>query len=512
VLLLALVARLIYLFAISNPENAGDGLYTDVYQHWQIAYLTKEIGLDHGLRLWDLKGVEYFWGSLHPIVLVILFFVTGSTDIVLARIQSLAFGSLGVVLIFHLCRRYWNLSVALAATAFAAIAPTSVFNDSSGMLEPMGVSLSLLGIWLLPKRSLGAGIAWGIATAARPEAWLSSPGLLLASFLRRATVRRWVLLLLGFVSVMAAQMAFLNARTGNPIYPVYWNYLANAGGLWMKPLIASQQSARPWFVALWAMAMLGLLTTLWRRPRSCLLLLYGFGSCALVFGLFGLTAFITEWYPWRWMMWILAFPYDFAALLVAIGLFVIVPRYVGNRIRPLTWLTAGVLLVAVELTWIPIQTAYTSTASAWGTDVATGRYIASIFRQPDYRGGALNLPPPDHPAVTYALVHYGGLEGRHFISQLYDPFYYLPAGYHYADHPATAGTLLQCWLSSTNTSIFVMPDDRADYLAYATDHPAWFEMVGRVAAYSWTIEAVHVPTPSPETCAQSALNARAGGE
>src|SRR5207253_4652285 len=92
----------------------------------------KEIGLSHGLRLWDLKGVEYFWGSLHPIVLVIVFFVTGSTDIVLARIQSLAFGSLGVVLIFHLCRRYWNLSVAIAATAFAAIAPTSVFNDSSG--------------------------------------------------------------------------------------------------------------------------------------------------------------------------------------------------------------------------------------------------------------------------------------------------------------------------------------------------------------------------------------------
>jgi len=512
VLLIALVPRLIYLFAISNPENAGDGLYTDVYQHWQIAYLTKEIGLGHGLRLWDLKGVEYFWGSLHPIVLVILFFITGSTDIVLARIQSLAFGSLSVVLIFHLCRRYWNLSVAVAATAFAAIAPTSVFNDASGMLEPMGVSLSLLGIWLLPKRSLGAGIAWGLATAARPEAWLSSPGLVLASFLRHATVRRWFLLLLGFVSVMAAQMAFLNTRTGNPIYPLYWNYLANACGLWMKPLIASQQAARPWFVALWVMATVGLLTTLWRRPRSYLLLLYGFGSCALVFGLFGLTAFITEWYPWRWMMWILAFPYDFAALLVAIGLFVIVPRYAGRGIRQLTWLTAAVLLVGVQLTWIPIETAYTSTASAWNTDVATGRYIAGIFGQPDYRGGALNLPPPDHPAVTYALVRYGGLEGKHFISQLYDPFYYLPAGYHYADHPATAGTLLQCWLSTTNTSIFVMPEDRADYLAFAADHPAWFEMVGRVATYGWTIEAVHVPAPSPQTCAQSALNARAVGE
>jgi hypothetical protein len=511
VLVIALVPRLIYLFGISNPENAGDGLYTDVYQHWQIAYLTKEIGLSHGLRFWDLKGVEYFWGTLHPIVLLILFFVTGSTDIVLARIQSLAFGSLSVVLIFHLCRRYWNLSVAVAATAFAALAPTSVFNDASGMLEPMGVSLSLLGIWLLPKRSLRAGIAWGLATAARPEAWLSSSGLVLASFLRRGTVRRWFVMLLGFGSVMAAQMAFLNARTGNPIYPLYWNFLANGAGVWMKPLIASQQAARPWFVALWAIATGGLLITLWRRPQSYLLLLYGFGSCALVFGLFGLTAFITEWYPWRWMMWILAFPYDFAALLVAVGLFVMVPRYAPRGSRPVAWLTAGVLLVGTQLTWIPIETAYTSTASAWNTDVAAGRYIAGIFGQPAYRGGALNLPPPDHPAVTYTLVHYGGLDGRHFISQLYDPFYYLPATYHYADHLATAGVLLQCWLTTTNTSVFVMPEDRADYVAYVADHPAWFDRVGRVADYRWTIEAVHVPAPSSQTCAQVALNARAGG-
>src|ERR1700730_12948418 len=211
------------------------------------------------------------------------------------------------------------------------------------------------------------------------------------------------------------------------------------------------------------------------------------------------------------MMWILAFPYDFAALLTMVGLFVIVPRYLGKGIRWVAWLTAGVLLVGVQLTWIPIETAYTSTTSAWNTDVAAGRNIADIFGHPAYRGGALNLPPPDHPAVTYALVHYGGLDGRHFISQLYDPFDYLPARYHYADHPAAAGTLLQCWLSTTNTSIFVMPYDRADYLAYVGDHPAWFDMVGRVVTYGWTIEGVHVPAPSLQTCAQSAVSARAGG-
>src|SRR5260370_24721242 len=97
------------------------------------------------------------------------------------------------------------------------------------------------------------------------------------------------------------------------------------------------------------MATVGLLTTLWRRPRSYLLLLYGLGSCALVFGLFGLTAFISEWYPWRWMMWILAFPYDLAALLVASGFFAIAPPDVGGGIPPPTWLTAGLPLAGVPL-------------------------------------------------------------------------------------------------------------------------------------------------------------------
>jgi hypothetical protein len=57
-----------------------------------------------------------------------------------------------------------------------------------------------------------------------------------------------------------------------------------------------------------------------------------------------------------------------------------------------------------------------------------------------------------------------------------------------------------------------MPDDRADYVAYTADHPAWFDTVGRVADYSWTIEAVHVPAPSPQTCGQAAIDARAGVE
>ncbi len=122
----AVVPQLAYLFMFADPENAGDP-FTDAYHHWQIAYLTNQIGLAHG-RLWDMRGWEYFWGPLHPLLMNLLFFATGSIDIVLARLLGLAFGSVAVVLNFLLCHRYWGMQVASAAAAFAALSPVAIFN------------------------------------------------------------------------------------------------------------------------------------------------------------------------------------------------------------------------------------------------------------------------------------------------------------------------------------------------------------------------------------------------
>src|SRR3989344_2891728 len=72
IFIIALSTRLYFLFYITDPQNPGDGWAGDVFHHWQIAYLTREVGLSHGfLRLWDLKGMEFFWGPLHPILMMI---------------------------------------------------------------------------------------------------------------------------------------------------------------------------------------------------------------------------------------------------------------------------------------------------------------------------------------------------------------------------------------------------------------------------------------------------------
>jgi len=145
ILFLALIPRLYFLFFVSDPQNPGDGWYGDVYHHWQIAYLTREVGLSHGfLRLWDLKGMEYFWGPLHPVLMMLLFKLTGSVSIVVARVLSLVFGSLLIVAIFLIVAKFWNRSAAFATSILAITHPVVILNDASGMIEPIGYLCGVL--------------------------------------------------------------------------------------------------------------------------------------------------------------------------------------------------------------------------------------------------------------------------------------------------------------------------------------------------------------------------------
>src|SRR2546429_8234782 len=105
-----------------------------------------------------------------------VFFISGSPDIVLARLVSVVFGTLTVVLVFLLCHRYWGTQVGIAAAAFAAFAPASVFNDTAGMPGPGAVALGLFGIWVTPRRGFWAGGAGGRAAMARVEAWAFGAG------------------------------------------------------------------------------------------------------------------------------------------------------------------------------------------------------------------------------------------------------------------------------------------------------------------------------------------------
>jgi hypothetical protein len=502
----ALVPRLAYLF-LTDPENAGNG-FTDAYHHWQIAYLTKEIGLSHGPRLWDMRGVEYFWGPIHPLLMDLLFFATGSPDILLARLLSLTAGTASVVLIFLLCHRYWGMQVAVAAAAFAALSPVSVFNDDAGMVEPIAIALLLFGIWLTPKRGFWAGVAWGLAAAARVEAWLFAAGLVVAWVLGKRPGVTKVPSALGWALVMVAYVKFLLDQTGNPIYPLFWNFQVVALGSTetSSTLTSEQQLLRIPLGLIVAVAAAGLGWALWRRPASYLLLTYGFGYWVFQAGALGFSALLRH--SSEWMERRFEFPLDFAAILVAVLLFKIVPAH-AHSLRTAGWVIAPAALAVMQVFWIPIQSAYAATEPGYRDQVRLGMAIGAVYNRPDYRGGVV-IAPGNAPTVIYTMVRDGGVPGAQIVSEFYDPFYYLPANYRYEDHKDVAGPLLQCWLWNTHARLLLLPPvssfnaSVADYEAFIADNPQWFGQVGTNLGDGWAIVGVQVPAPGPGDCAQAA--------
>ncbi len=497
----ALLSRLGYLFFFIDPQNTGDG-FTDAYHHWQIAYLTKEVGLSQGPRLWDMRGWEYFWGPLHPVLMNVLFFATGSTDIVLARLLSVAFGTVVVVLIFLLCRRNWGLGVAVAAGAFAALSPVAIFNDTAGMAEPIAIALLLFGIWLLPRHGFWGGLAWAVAAMARVEAWLFGFGLVVAWLVggRKALTSR-APLVIGWLLGMVAYAKFLLDQTGNPIYPLYINFqfvgLA-AGGT------AGQASGGTWLWLVFGLAsgacMAGVAWSLWKRPASYLLLTLGFGYSALSLATY--LRYATEWKERRF-----EFPLDFAAILLAVALVKWWPDRIP-ALRPVSWAGAAAGLLAAQLLWVPVQTTYTSTEPLFRYEVSLAHQIGTVYNRPEYRGGVLNLPG-DEPTLLYLMVRDEGLRGDRVTSQFYDPFYYLPAGYHYADHPDVVGPRLLCWLADSKTRLFLvsppgpLSESVPDYEAYFADHPQWFTDTGANLPNGWSLIAVNIPAEPPSQCPAS---------
>ena len=499
----AALPRLLYMFVLTDPENPGIRRYGDVWHHWQIAYLTKEIGLSapDGPRLWDLKGLDYFWGVLHPLLMVGLFDLTGSIDIVLNRLVSTAFGVVVVVLLFHICRRFWGTHVAVGAALIAILLPTSVMNDASGMLEPLGVALLLAGVWAWPRRGgFWAGLAFGLATMARAEAWIFSLGMVVAAHLRREGWQQRLPLLAGFVAVMLVYMKVLQDKTGNAIYPLWWNFFANAVGKWeFAPVSASQASVRPVLGALLAVAAIGLAWTLLTRPASYMLLTFGFGYWVFVAGMLGFTSYLASWVWWMPITRVFAFPYVFAGVLLAVALLWWVPRKLGNRILPLAWTAVGATLVVTQVVWVPIAQVFGPSEAEWHAVQAESIQLGAWYNQAPYAGHALAVPP-ERPDITYGLARFGGVEGKHLVSEMYDPFAYLPSGYRYEDHEAAVTTLVQCWLSDTDTRLIAIPRNDPNYALLQQLNPSWFVRLGTMDEAGWTVNGVSVPPLTAVEC------------
>lgn len=427
IFLLALGVRLTFLFT-NDPQSPGYGWYGDVYHHWQVAYLSKEIGFQHGfLRLWDLKGMEFFWGLAHPLVLISLFTIFNTVDILVPRLLSVFGGSLVAVFIYLLVKRNFNQAAAIACGLWTALFSVVLFSDTLGMQEQLGLVFLLGGILAWPRWGFLTGFFWALASMVRAEFWLFAAALVLAAFFdrRRGLLGNKMTMAAAFIFPIFLYMKYLSNWTGNVIFPIYWNFLASVVGKWFtniaQPLEAAQIQAQWIGRGMFVLGAVGAITTFLKRPKYYLFFLLGFFNITFIGFMFGFGAYIHGFFDRFWVDRLFAFPYLFLGILIIFSLLYWLPNRLPRARVPI--LISGfvlflVMLVVSQLAWFKIMTYFRIAQKAYEPELEIASFIAQ------YDTGGKILFPAGRPALTYALVRNHGVSGKRLVSEMYDPYFY----------------------------------------------------------------------------------------
>lgn len=467
VFLLAAGVRLFFLFVIEDPQNAHPGWYEDVYHHWQIAHLSFKVGFKQSfLRLWDLKGMEYFWGLLHPLVLGGLMSLLGSQSIVIARLLSLVCGSLSVGLIYLLVKRYFGWQTALAASLLAIFNPVGIYSDASGMQEPLGILIFLVGIYFWPKKAFVGGVFWMLAGMVRAEYWLMGIGLMLVTLISREKFEKKVLALAGFGILMLLYMKYLLDKTGNAIYPMYWNFLGNMKGEWQADILptAEQLLVRKVYLGVLLLVIIFGIWLIWKKKPYLLFFSLGLGNWAILALTVGLSQYLLS-YLWRfWVDRIMLLPYMFLGIWFCWLIF----RLLGKRWLSLVgWFLVLVVILASQFSWQPIWYWQEKAFGQWESKKALAEAVAKHYQE----GKILFFE--NHPASTYWLVYHHQIEGDKIIGQMFDPYFYME-GDPYENWGENREIVLN-WLKKEDIRLMAFFIDRSRYLELVEREPEYFE-------------------------------------
>jgi len=475
IFLLALLVRLFFIFVVTEPDNAGAGIFVDTYHRWQIAYLTREIGWPQEHRLWDLRGFEYLWGILHPILLNILFSLTGRINIWLSRLLSALAGS-GIAALFYLFgKRFFNFWAGLTSGLFVALFPQLVLVDVSGSIEPLSFFLLLTAVWFLPKRPFLTGFLLGLAAMTRIEAWILAIGFLIGLLVFKFPLEKWVISFLGFLLPMVIYMKHLVVKTDSAVYPLREYFLGLTQGKWGggEGLVFTFDLILILFIA---MAVFSLIW-LWRKkPKFMPLFLLGFGGLGLSsFFLSGFKSFLNQ----LWGVRFIFFPVLFLGFLASVLLFWCLPRALGERgqrIRYYLLVFWLVLLALSQILWKSIMPKFNQTAKTWQGI----RRVGEKFSQ-EYSGEGKVLIPATTGDLTYSLVKYGGLEGKDIVGQGFDVFYYL-------GEQVSLEQVID-WLKKEKIAWLIPGKDA--YYQLIKKEPSWFEFATELNGYQ--LYRVHLP-------------------
>lgn len=475
VFLAALTVRILYILVFSNPNFPG--WYTDVFHHWQIAYLSKEIGFHQGfLRLWDFKGMEFFWGLLHPLVLVILFTITGSISILVPRLLAAFGGSISIAFLYILLRRHFNLKTALAASFFAALFPLSVFSNSAGMQEELGMPLILGALIALPYYPAVSGLALAMASMVRAEYWIFSAGLIVAAIIFRQKNEKVIPLTVFYLIPIVFYMKYMANWTGSYIFPIRLNFLASVKGDWFEdlPVVGEKLLAKRISQGIFAFGAIGAFLTILKKPKYLLLFLFGFGNIIFVGFMVGFGAYVKGYIPRFWVDRLYNWPYVFTAVLIIILMLYWLPKKMP-KLKLITDVFAWLILLGgiliSQLLWKPIDYFMEPVENIYNAEKVQAAEIAEA-----YRGGGILLPE-DRPYITYFLAHDYGIKGRDMVGQMFDPFYYFPDQEDLFNNWGKDREVVLKWLKENNIKLIVLTVKKPSYEGLIERENQWFEKV-----------------------------------
>jgi len=425
-----LSVRLVALFWITPVDFRWES-----YHFWQIAYYTLKIGFSQG-RLWDLGGMEYFWGPFPILTQSILLGLLNTSSILIMRILNVILGAATAVAAYFIGKTYFNKAAALLGAALIAVNPVLIFNSTIGMSEAMGVFFLILALATHRKRPLLTGVLLGIASLSRIELWLISIGIIFAYLIFEKQSSKLLFSLVGWVAVMVPYFIHVRGATGDPFYAFYWNFVGNIAGAWTPWYV--DPAVRNGFAILLIASVAGLSILLWVNwrkflVRSYVLYVVLLGYLAyhgLVYTLGGLAPLFERF-----------FVVDLAVASIITGGLL-------SRSKPLT--VVGIGLVALV--------AMSSLAAA-PYYIQMQQSIIDLYAAADqiggqYQGGTILS---DMPMMTYRLIDKWGISYRNIVGTLYIP---------YEDSWATLE-----WISSTNATWLVAADPKGQRaLRFFLDH------------------------------------------
>ena len=472
VIFLALIPRLLYIFYFSNPNFPG--WYTDTFHHWQVAYLSKEVGFSQGfLRLWDFKGMEFFWGLLHPLALVILFYITGSTHVLVPRLLSTFGGVISIVLIFLFIKRHFGKWVAWMVAILASFFPITLFSNTAGMQEELALPFMFGAMLLWPAQPIIAGIFFALASMVRAEYWLFAAGLILSTVVLRRNLDKVVILVGTYLVIIVIYMKYIVNYTGNWIYPIYWNFLASVKGEWFEdlPVVGEKLLAKQISQGIFVFGLVGAIVTLIRRPKYALFYLFGFGNILFIGFMVGFGSYVKGYIPRFWVDRLYNWPYLFTGILIILLFFYYIPKYVKSfKMASMVFggLLVGVGLLFSQFIWRPINFFMQPVEHIYNTEREWAEEIGRA-----YRGGGVLLPE-DRPYITYFLVQDHGIEGKNMVGQMFDPFFYFEDKENPFGNWGEEREIVLNWLSENNIRLIALTLEKPTYLGLFEREPQYF--------------------------------------